>query len=247
MCFFKLYAIMILSHIKLKYKKLKGVLIVVLAFVLNEEAYFYIISIVALWGILILILNKDEDEEKKHRILFGIMILNIILLIVSFIGFLCIKNDFEIKYANNEKNMMKTIIQSSTNSNVKPIKAKKNGKWGYINSSGNTLIDFIYDDCSEFMEIEDSSTNTKYYISSVSVGNELRIITNDNKQIASYKNKKRDRKVGASSIPSLLKYYLIDNATSLNISVNFNKSKYDSSYYSYYGTEKEVKYNSNES
>ena len=59
--------------------------------------------------------------------------------------------------------MMKTIIQSSTNSNVKPIKAKKNGKWGYINSSGNTLIDFIYDDCSEFMEIENSSTNTKLY------------------------------------------------------------------------------------
>ena len=67
---------------------------VVLACVFHEEAYFYIISIVALWGILILIFNKDEDEEKKHRILFGIMILNTILLIVSFIGFLCIKSDF---------------------------------------------------------------------------------------------------------------------------------------------------------
>lgn len=216
---------------------------IVLAFVLEEVLYFYIISIVALWGILLLIFNRNEDEEKKHRILFGILILNTILFIVSSIGFLCLKSDFEIKYANNEKNMMKTIIQSSSNSNVAPIKAKKNGKWGYINSNGNTVIDFKYDDCSEFMEIVDSSTNNKYYIAAVSEGNELIIITSNGNQIASYKNKKRDYKVGASSIPYGLRDYLRDNAKSLNISVKFNESKYDSRY-SYYGTEKEVKYNS---
>ena len=98
---------------------------IVLAFVLEEVLYFFIISIVALWGILLLIFNRNEEEGKKHRILFGILILSTILFIVSSIGFLCLKSDFEIKYANNEKNMMKTIIQSSSNSNVAPIKAKK--------------------------------------------------------------------------------------------------------------------------
>lgn len=216
---------------------------IVLAFVLEEVLYFFIISIVALWGILLLIFNRNEEEGKKHRILFGILILSTILFIVSSIGFLCLKSDFEIKYANNEKNMMKTIIQSSSNSNVAPIKAKKNGKWGYINSNGNTVIDFKYDDCSEFMEIVDSGTNNKYYITAVSEGNKLIIITNNGNQIASYKNKKRDYKVGASSIPYGLRDYLRNNAKSLNISVKFNESKYDSRY-SYYGTEKEVKYNS---
>ena len=216
---------------------------IVLAFVLEEVLYFFIISIVALWGILLLIFNRNEEEGKKHRILFGILILSTILFIVSSIGFLCLKSDFEIKYANNEKNMMKTIIQSSSNSNVAPIKAKKNGKWGYINSNGNTVIDFKYDDCSEFMEIVDSGTNNKFYITAVSEGNKLIIITNNGNQIASYKNKKRDYKVGASSIPYGLRDYLRNNAKSLNISVKFNESKYDSRY-SYYGTEKEVKYNS---
>ena len=165
------------------------------------------------------------------------------MFIVSSIGFLCLKSDFEIKYTNNEKNMMKTIIQLSNSSNVAPIKAKKNGKWGYINSNENTVIDFKYDDCSEFIEILDSSTNNKYYIAAVSEGNEIIIITNNGNQIASYKNKKIDYKVGASSIPYGLRDYLRDNAKSLNISVKFNESKYDSRY-SYYGTEKEVKYNS---
>ena len=165
------------------------------------------------------------------------------MFIVSSIGYLCLKSDFEIKYANNEKNMMKTIMQSTNNSNIAPIKVKDHGKWGYSNSNGTTVIDFKYDDCSEFLEIEDSSTSNKYYIAAVSNGNELVIITSNGNQIASYKNKKRDYKVSASSIPYGLRDYLRDNAKSLNTILKFNESKY-SSRYSYYGSEKEVRYNS---
>ena len=216
---------------------------IALMVIFKSYLFFYIISAVSLWGILILIFNKDEDEGKKHRTLLIIMILNIIIFIASSIGFLCVKGDFEIKYANNEKNLMKNIMQLSNTSNVIPIKAQKNGKWGYIDSNGNTIIDFNYDDCSEFIEIENLNTNKKYYIALVSFGNELEIITNNNKQIASYKNKKRETRVMSEYIPSDLTNTLKNNAKSLNVNINITKSKYNTIYESDY--EIESKYNSN--
>lgn len=220
------------------------ILSIVLLFILESYKYVYIISILAILGILLLIFNKDEEEEKKHKILFGIMIINITLFIISSIGFICVKNDFKIIYANNEKNLIKNIIQESSGleTNI-PIKVKKNGKWGYINSSGNTIIDFDYDDCSEFIEIENIDTNEKYYIAVVSIGNELRIITNNNKQIASYKNTKRERIINYSDISYYLKDNLQDDAKSLNTKIEINVSEYDSGYL-YYSSEKEIKYNS---
>lgn len=218
------------------------ILSIALLFILESYKCVYINSILAILGILLLIVNKNEEEGKKHIILFGIMVINIILFIISSIGFICIKNDFEIIYANNEKNLIKNIIQESTGleTNLPIIKAKKNGKWGYINSSGKTIIDFDYDDCSEFIEIENIDTNKKYYIAAASIGNELRIITNNNKQIASYKNTKIERKISCKYISYNLKDNLKDDAEALNIKIEIND--YDSRFL-YYSPK--IQYSSN--
>lgn len=225
-----------------------AIIVVITSIVLTAifETYkcIYINVIIAILGIILLIFNKNEDGEKKHRILFSVLIINILIFIISSIGFILVKSDYEIKYANNEKNLIKNIMQISngTNTNI-PIKAKKNGKWGYISTNGNTVIDFNYDDCAEFFEIENTDTNNKYYIAPVCIGNELLIITNENKQIASYKNTKRDRTINCNYLLSDIKDNLRENAKSINANIKISTQKYDN-YYSYSDSYKESKYNS---
>lgn len=206
-----------------------------LLFALEISNFIYIISVVALSGILLLIFNKSEEDTKKHKVIFSIMIINIVIMFISCIGFLYLKSNFQVTYANNEKNMLKTIMQSSTNTNSIPIKAKKSGKYGYIDSNGNTIIDFIYDDCSDFIEILNLKTNEKYYVAEVSIENELRFITNNNKMICSHKNTKSNRKLSVSYFSSQFISDLKKNAaelkTQLNIPSYQQKNSYD--YYNY--------------
>ena len=206
-----------------------------LLFALEISNFIYIISVVALSGILLLIFNKSEEDTKKHKVIFSIMIINIVIMFISCIGFLYLKSNFQVTYANNEKNMLKTIMQSSTNTNSIPIKAKKSGKYGYIDSNGNTIIDFIYDDCSDFIEIQNLKTNEKYYVAEVSIENELRFITNNNKMICSHKNTKSNRKLSVSYFSSQFISDLKKNAaelkTQLNIPSYQQKNSYD--YYNY--------------
>ncbi|MBR0427844.1 MAG: WG repeat-containing protein [Clostridia bacterium] len=209
-----------------------------LLFALETSNFIYIISVVALSGILLLIFNKSEEDTKKHKVIFSIMIINIVIMFISCIGFLYLKSNFQVTYANNEKNMLKTIMQSSTNTNSIPIKAKKSGKYGYIDSNGNTIIDFIYDDCSDFIEIQNLKTNEKYYVAEVSIENELRFITNNNKMICSHKNTKSNRKLSVSYFSSQFISDLKKNAaelkTQLNIPSYQQKNSYDyNEYYNY--------------
>lgn len=202
----------------------------ILVFVFEDINFAYINSIVLLSGIFLLIFNKTEEDNKKHRLLFGIMIINIIIPVISSIVFLCIKNNFKITYTNNEKNMLKCIMQTSNNTNNKPIKARKSGKYGYIDSHGNIVIDFVYDDCSDFVEINVLNTNKKYYIAEVSFGNEIRFITNDNKTICTHKNSKSKKKLSVNYIPNSFLSKLKENAKELNTNINIVKDTFSYSY-----------------
>lgn len=212
---------------------------IILTITFRTYKAIYINLLIAVFGILLLIFNKNEEAEKKHIILFAIMIINLILLTVSSIGFILVRNDYEIKYTNDEKNIIKNIMQISngTNTNI-PIKVKKNGKWGYIDTEGRTVIDFIYDDCDDFLEIEDTYNNKKYYIAPVCIGNELKIITNENKPVVSYKNT-RDTMLEYSFYN--IKDRLKENIEEINpnIEIKYDKYNYSDSY-------KENKYNSYE-
>ena len=193
-----------------------------LSYVLESISFLYIVSIVALSGILLLIFNKTEEEDKKHRIMFGIMIINITFLIISSIGFIYLKSNYKITYANNEKNMLKSIMQTSTNANVKLIKAKKNGKYGYIDTNGNTVIDFIFDDCSDFISFDILNTNERYYIAEVSIGNEVRLITNNNDQICICKNTQSNGKINVNYISNQFLSAIKKNAKELKLNIRIN-------------------------
>lgn len=216
------------------------ILSMILTFVFEFNKGIYIISIIAILGILLLIFNKDEENGKKHRILFSLIIIHIILFFISSIGFICVKNDFEIYYANNEKNLVKNIMKISSGSNTNvPIRVEKDGKWGYIDINGKTIVDFMYNDCTEFIKIVNLDTNKNYYIALISIGNELKIITNDNKVIASYKNNKKSDKIRNCTYKLHdLRNNLEEAAKSLNIKI---KIYIDNEY----SSEKENRYNSN--
>lgn len=215
---------------------------ITLTYIFETHKCIYINLIIAILGILLLIFNKNENLGKKHRILFGIMIINLVLLIISSIGFIFVRNDYEVKYTNNEKNLMKNIMQISNGSNTTlPIKVKKNDKWGYITSDGKCVIDFIYDDCSDFLEIKDKDNNKKYYIATVCIGNELKIITSENKQVASYINIKRERINGCDTY---LFYEIEEELIEDSKKINSNIETKNNTYSLYSGTYKEYKYNS---
>ena len=207
-----------------------------LSFIFKASSFIYIISVITLSGILLLLFNKSEEDTKKHKLIFSILIINIVTILISSIGFLYLKSNFQITYANNEKNMLKTIMQSSTNTNNIPIKAKKNGKYGYIDSNGNTLIDFIYDDCSDFIEIDILNANEKYYVAEVSIENELRYITNNNKIICCHKNTKSDEKLSVNYISNQFINDLKQNAIELKTQLDIpnyqtkNNYNYDENY-----------------
>ena len=139
------------------------------------------------------------------------------------------------------KNLIKNILQESNGLETnRPIRVKKNEKWGCINSSGETIIGFDYDNYSYFIEIENIDTNKKYYIAVVSIGNEFKIITNNNKQIASYKNIKQE-KISDYGIFNFneLRSKLKDDAKALNINVEINDLRVEN----YQVSGKEIKYN----
>lgn len=221
------------------------IIAVVLTFIFESYKYMYIISIIVILGILLLIFNKNEEEGKKHKVLFSLIIINIILFIISIIGCISVNNDYQVSYANNEKNLIKNIMQISneTNTNI-PIKAKKNGKWGYIDLNGNVIVDFIYDDSTEFIEINNLDNNNKYYLAPISKGNELQLITNDNKKVASFKNKKREKTINCKYILYDLTDDLKTYAKSANVKIKVNTSNYDKTYL-YNESVKEEKYESN--
>lgn len=216
---------------------------IALTFIFESYKYFYINISIALLGIILLFISRKEEEDKKHRFLFILTIIQILLFIGVSIAFILVRNDFEIWFANNEKNLITNIIQNSNNSNNSniPIRVMKNNKWGYINSNGNVIADFIYDDCADFIEITFTDTNDKYYIAPVLVNDTIKLITIDNKEIASFRNKKKER---IGKISYIIIYNLKENLEIYAKKVNKNiKISYDKNYS--YDYEKENGFESN--
>ena len=198
-----------------------------LMIVLENYLYFFFIAIVGVLGIILLVLNKNESEDKKHRLLFITGIINIIVFIVSGIIFGIVLSAFDVHFANNQRNLIKNIMTLSDGKNEnRPIKVKKNGKWGYIDNKGNIIVDFIYDDCAEFIEVEVTNNNKKYYIAPVLSGNKLSLITNENKTIGTFTNKEKTSSLDCVGITGKIGENLKDYGKELNLKIKVKDNEY---------------------
>ena len=201
-------------------------LIIAFAFCIMSESinYFFIIGIIAIWGLVTIIFNRNEAESKKHIFLFAIIIINIILFITSTIMLLSVGSDFKATYYNNEKNLINSIMQiSNKNNSSMPIRVYKDNKYGYVDNKGNIISDFIYYDATNFWEI--SIDNDIYYVALVSIENELKLITNDNTEIVSYKNKGLDCPIHCYMNSLDIYKELKKNAEELNMKISIETNE----------------------
>ena len=70
------------------------------------------------------------------------------------------------------------------------INVKKDGKWGYINTNGECMIQFIYDYASPFVEIEEYGK--KFYIAFVCEDGSTKVILKNGRVVLSYRTESSD-------------------------------------------------------
>ena len=199
----------------------------ILDVVLKDYRFLFLVAIVSILGIILLVLNKNENEDKKYRLLFIAGIINIIVFIVSCVMFGIVLSAFDVHFENNQRNLIKNIMTlSDGKSENRPIKVKKNGKWGYIDNNGNIIVDFIYDDCAEFIEVEVTNNNKKYYIAPVLEGNKLSLITNENKTIGTFTNREKTSGLDCVEIIYEITENLKTNAKELDLKINLKNNEY---------------------
>lgn len=97
------------------------------------------------------------------------------------------ENKNEISYKSD---YFKYITELGEPFNVSYINVKKDGKWGYINSNGECMIEFIYDYASPFIEIEEYGK--KFYIAFVCENGSTKVILKNGRVVLSYRTESSD-------------------------------------------------------
>lgn len=97
------------------------------------------------------------------------------------------ENKNEISYKSD---YFKYITELGEPFNVPYINVKKDGKWGYINSNGECMIEFIYDYASPFIEIEEYGK--KFHIAFVCEDGSTKVILKNGRVVLSYRTESSD-------------------------------------------------------
>lgn len=97
------------------------------------------------------------------------------------------ENKNEISYKTE---YFKYVTELGEPYNIPYINVKKDGKWGYINSNGECMIEFIYDYASPFVEIEEYGK--KFYIAFVCEKGSTKVIMKNGRVVLSYRTESSD-------------------------------------------------------
>ncbi|MBQ7410993.1 MAG: WG repeat-containing protein [Clostridia bacterium] len=97
------------------------------------------------------------------------------------------ENKNEISYKSD---YFKYITELGEPFNTSYINVKKDGKWGYINSYGECMIEFIYDYASPFVEIEEYGK--KFHIAFVCEDGSTKVILKNGRVVLSYRTESSD-------------------------------------------------------
>lgn len=97
------------------------------------------------------------------------------------------ENKNEISYKSD---YFKYITELGEPFNTSYINVKKDGKWGYINSNGECMIEFIYDYASPFVEIEEYGK--RFHIAFVCEDGSTKVILKNGRVVLSYRTESSD-------------------------------------------------------
>lgn len=147
-------------------------------------------------GALVLIESfRRNKEDKKNKKLTTSLIIVIIISIICTIGAFANEPIKKVIYDYRNRNEVKydeSFFDNLPELNIKEayINVKKDGKFGYINNKGKTVIDFKYDYATDFKNIQ--KNGKEYEVALVQEGERIKIILKDETVVVSYYSKPFD-------------------------------------------------------
>ncbi len=165
--------------------------------ILSSTFYFFDFNYIAVLyifaGLLIEIQVLRENIISVNNVAF-IVVISIIIVTIGLVGI----NIFTYKdrltdlikeenkgYVEYDDEYFKNITELGEDQEFY-INVQRNGKWGYINQSGQVKIDFIYDFASPFVTIE--KYDKKFDIALVCEGESAKVILKNKRNVMSFKN-----------------------------------------------------------
>lgn len=158
--------------------------------------------IIAAFGILsgVIILFKSIKENLVEiNSTTGISVSIVIMAVTAILGILSfsyasigesIKNRENTNETAYKQDYFKYITELEEEYQIPYINLKKDGKYGYINSNGDKVIEFIYDYASPFIEI--SAYDKKFYIALVCKDGSSYVILKNGRKVLSYRTESAD-------------------------------------------------------
>ncbi len=134
-------------------------------------------------------LNSTTAISVSIVVMAAIGILGIVAMNYDSIGN-SIKNKENKNELSYKSDYFKYVTELGEPYNVPYINIKKDGKWGYINSNGECMIEFIYDYASPFIEIEEYGK--KFHVAFVCEDGSTKVIMKNGRVVLSYRTESSD-------------------------------------------------------
>lgn len=100
------------------------------------------------------------------------------------------ENENELSYKSDFFRYIKELELENENYKIPYINVKKDGKYGYINTNGELMIDFLYDYASPFVQI--TAYDKKFYIAFVCKDGSTTVILKNGRAVLSYRTETLD-------------------------------------------------------
>lgn len=166
------------------------IIIAILNLIVDNNFYIricWLIIIVIMQFIYVRVQDKDILESNRRKyvniilyyIIQAIFVVGILALLISSLIITKINDDIMKKEVNKLYNEIITIQGNNITDRYIPV--KNNGKYGFINESGEEKVPCEYDMVADFCEVD--LNNVKYYITIAKKNNKYYIISKNNSSI----------------------------------------------------------------
>ena len=171
----------------------------IISFLFIKEPTIAIVSILP--GIIILFKSLKENLVEINSmtaisVSIVLMVATILLGILS-INYAAIgksikdrENKNELAYKSDYFRYIKELEKEDESYAIPYINVKKDGKFGYINTNGECMIDFLYDYASPFVQI--TAYDKKFYIAFVCKDGSTSVILKNGRIVLSYRTESSD-------------------------------------------------------
>ena len=164
-------------------------MIFVLGYIMYPNKLFSIICFISCFFIIIKSLVENVIERNNLFSIFLTLIIDVAILIVVCTSYFYPQIAIYLRNKENKNELAykSTYFQYVTELDIQEpyINVKKDGKYGYINSKGETVIDFKYDYASRFVNI--SSYGKTFQVALVCKDESTYIIMKNERKVLSYR------------------------------------------------------------